>query len=93
MYQAHLVDGLQFGKDFDYIIIELISNQDVKIKHRYKKAGILLQYTPNILASNKAPVILNPNTLASLSKCKMFINCEGCDLFRFINSGREVMDF
>ena len=34
MYQAYLVDGLQFGKDFDYNIIELISNQDVKIKLR-----------------------------------------------------------
>ena len=90
MYQAYLVDGIQSGKDFDYNIIELISNQYVKIKRRYKNAGILRQYTPIILTSNKAPDILYPNTLVSLSERMMFINCEGCDLFRFINRVRDV---
>ena len=54
MYQAYLVNGLQFGKDFDYNIIELISNQDVKLKRRSKRSGILRQCTPIILTSNKA---------------------------------------
>ena len=89
MYQAYLVDGLQFGKDCDYNIIELISNQDVKIKRRYKRAGILRQYTPIIITTNKAPGILYPNTLSSLSERKI-INCEECDLFRFIDRVREV---
>ena len=90
MYQAYLVDGIQSGKDFDYNIIELISNHNVKIKRRYKNAGILRQYTPIILTSNIAPNILYPNTLISLSERMMFINCEGCELFRFINRVRDT---
>ena len=90
MYQVYFVDGIQSGKDFDYNIMELISTQNVKIKRRYKNAGILRQYTPIILTSNIAPGILYPNTLVSLSERMMFINCEGCELFRFINRVRDV---
>ena len=61
MHHVYLVDGLQYGKDFDFNIVELISDQDVKIKRRYKRAGILGQYTPVIIRKNNAPGILYPN--------------------------------
>ena len=90
MHHVYLVDGLQYGKDFDFNIVELISDQDVKIKRRYKRAGILGRYTPVVISTNSAPGILYPNNLESFSERMMFVNCEGCELFRFIDRVRRV---
>ena len=76
MYHVYIVDGLQYGKDFDFNIVELLSDHNVKIKRRYKRAGILGRYTPVVLSTNSAPGILYPHNLESLSERLMFVNCE-----------------
>ena len=90
MHHVYLVDGLEYGKDFDFNIVELISDQDIKIKRQYKRAGILGRYTPVVISTNSPPGILYPNNLESLSERMLFVNCEGCELFRFIDRVRRV---
>ena len=60
MYQAYLVDGLQFGKDCDYNI-ELISNQDVKIKRRYTWQTYMLKQHKNYVSDTLFVVCGTPN--------------------------------
>ena len=84
-YKAYLIDALNDRTNFDFSIIENISDEDVSLKRRGTVPFKLRKGTPFVITSNLSPFELLGDLGARILTARALnVNCEGVQLYRLL---------
>ena len=90
-YKAYLIDGLNDSKNFNFSILESITDEDVSLSRRATVPGKLSKGTPFIITSNLSPYELLGELPARIltARC-LIVNCEGVQLYMLLQVIRTI---